>query len=85
MTNTAVQAAEDPREAGNKAFRDQQYLKAAAQYTSAIKKFAGTDAELAVLHRCDTRCCHLKAKYLAAAQDHQRACCAGNARLGIVS
>jgi hypothetical protein len=48
---TSGGSADELREAGNQLFKDKQYLKAAAQYTAAIKKFESSQEELAVLYR----------------------------------
>jgi hypothetical protein len=36
---------------GNACFKSKDFLKAAAQYSAAIKAFEGSDPDLAVLHR----------------------------------
>jgi hypothetical protein len=48
---TSGESADELREAGNQLFKDKQYLKAAAQYTAAIKNFDGSQEDLAVLYR----------------------------------
>ena len=48
---TGSEEADELKARGNQFFKEKEYLKAAAQYTAAIKKFTGSENELAVLHR----------------------------------
>ena len=48
---TGSEGADELKAKGNQFFKEKEYLKAAAQYTAAIKKFSGSEDELAVLHR----------------------------------